>query len=119
MVGAMGMTGVAVVLIIIGAGLETDESLPVLPVTYPPVTFLSFFLSFATIVFSFGGHAAFPTIAHDMHDPSKFGRSVTIAYSGQICIPCLVLAEREARRSVSISPLWIMILGLLDNSIGE
>ena len=45
-----------------------------------PVTFESFCLGIATIVFAFGGHASFPTYQHDMKDTSKFWLAVIISY---------------------------------------
>ena len=41
--------------------------------------FESFFLAFGTILFCFGGMAAFPTIQADMKEPRKFTHSVLIA----------------------------------------
>ena len=48
-------------------------------------TFLSLSLAFGTIVFSFGGISAFPTIQNDMQHPQKFPTSVMIAYFGKFC----------------------------------
>ena len=45
-------------------------------------TFLSLSLAFGTIVFSFGGISAFPTIQNDMQHPHKFPWSVMLAYFG-------------------------------------
>lgn len=45
-----------------------------------PVTFESFCLGIATIVFAFGGHASFPTYQHDMNNTSKFWLAVVIGY---------------------------------------
>ena len=45
-------------------------------------TFISLSLAFGTIVFSFGGISAFPTIQNDMQHPHKFPSSVMLAYFG-------------------------------------
>lgn len=53
---------------------------------YPSTDFGKFFLSFGVILFAFGGHAAFPTVQHDMKEPKKFSKSVAIAYSIIVCM---------------------------------
>ncbi len=47
-------------------------------------TFLTFSLSFGTILFVFGGISAFPTIQNDMREPYLFPRSVFMAYIGNV-----------------------------------
>ncbi|XP_071941763.1 uncharacterized protein [Antedon mediterranea] len=44
-------------------------------------TFKKFFVAFGTILFAFGGHAAFPTIQHDMKRPSNFKWGVIWSYA--------------------------------------
>lgn len=46
-------------------------------------TFISLSLAFGTIVFSFGGISAFPTIQNDMQYPHKFPSSVMLGYFGR------------------------------------
>ena len=46
-------------------------------------TFLSFSLAFGTMLFAFGGTAAFPTIQNDMKKPQGFPKAVLIAYIGK------------------------------------
>ncbi|CAI4221793.1 unnamed protein product [Auanema sp. JU1783] len=38
-------------------------------------------LGYGTIVFAYGGHAAFPTIQHDMIKPFRFNRSMIFSYA--------------------------------------
>ena len=47
------------------------------------VTFDSFSLSFATILFSFGGASTFPTIQNDMKQKGKFYVSVLMCFSSE------------------------------------
>lgn len=41
-------------------------------------TFASFFTSFGTILYAFGGSTCFPTLQVDMKEPTKFPQSVII-----------------------------------------
>ncbi|XP_037082673.1 amino acid transporter AVT1E-like [Pollicipes pollicipes] len=56
------------------------------PVTRTPATLQSFSLGLATIMFSFAGAGALPTIQNDMGDRSKFAHSVFLGYSGLIVL---------------------------------
>ncbi|GMS93146.1 hypothetical protein PENTCL1PPCAC_15321, partial [Pristionchus entomophagus] len=49
-------------------------------VDFPPVVFNQFFLSYGTIMFTFGGHSAFPTFQHDMKNPGDFHKSAISSY---------------------------------------
>ncbi|KAB7494716.1 Amino acid transporter ANTL1, partial [Armadillidium nasatum] len=49
---------------------------------YRHATFQSFSLGFGSILFSFGGASAFPTIQNDMDDRSQFWKSVIIGFAG-------------------------------------
>jgi amino acid permease len=59
------------------------------------VTFGSFSLSFATILFSFGGASTFPTIQNDMKDKGKFYVSVLMCFSSE-CSKCEIRMIRTA-----------------------
>ncbi|UMM27589.1 hypothetical protein L5515_010823 [Caenorhabditis briggsae] len=77
-VAAMISTTVSVVLIIIGS--VKDYEVCNKDVFYPPFNLPKTLMSFGTIMFSYGGHCAFPTIQHDMKKPHHFSRSVIIAF---------------------------------------
>ncbi|XP_055332577.1 uncharacterized protein LOC129584441 [Paramacrobiotus metropolitanus] len=74
--GAALATAIAVVLIIIQAGLDFTPG-----VKYGTSSFSVFFLAFGTMAFAFGGHPTFPTIQDDMKDGKKFGRAAFFAYA--------------------------------------
>ena len=38
-------------------------------------------MAFGTFSFAFGGHAAFPTIQHDMRRPAMFSRSIFVSFA--------------------------------------
>lgn len=61
--------------------LENDD-LP--EAKYEDPTFVSFSLSFSTILFAFGGGSVFPTIQNDMKDRSQFWKSVVIAFTSKL-----------------------------------
>ncbi|PIO73808.1 transmembrane amino acid transporter protein [Teladorsagia circumcincta] len=46
----------------------------------PPISAKNLFLSLGTIMFACGGHAAFPTVQHDMKDPGEYTKSVVSAF---------------------------------------
>ncbi|TKR92234.1 hypothetical protein L596_006927 [Steinernema carpocapsae] len=75
---AMITTGCSVVLILIGTVSDYEfcaaDSQP------KPFDAGSVVLSLGTYMFSFGGHAVFPTIQHDMKQPTHFTRSVVLAF---------------------------------------
>lgn len=77
-IAAMAATSIACFLLFIQILTEIDDY-PDTKHTSP--SFISFFVAFGTIIFAFGGHAAFPTIQHDMRDPKLFPKSISIAYS--------------------------------------
>lgn len=52
-------------------------------VSYPEFSWTNLFLAYGTMVFSYGGHSAFPTIQHDMKRPSQFSKSVVVSYVGK------------------------------------
>ncbi|XP_013789686.2 amino acid transporter AVT1J-like [Limulus polyphemus] len=76
-VGALATTMIACFLLFIN--ILTDKTTEK-DLIYPTPSLKSFFLSFATILFSFGGASSFPTIQNDMKDRTKFPIAVTIAF---------------------------------------
>uniref|UniRef100_F1L368 Vacuolar amino acid transporter 4 n=1 Tax=Ascaris suum TaxID=6253 RepID=F1L368_ASCSU len=75
----MVTTSCAVILIVIGSALdygicapEMGENVKFVPTNY--------FLALGTLLFAYGGHAAFPTIQHDMRKPYHFTRSILLAF---------------------------------------
>lgn len=79
-VGAMIFTGLACLLIFVETVREETSPLP----EPGPITFKSFFLSFGTILFCFGGAVMFPTIQTDMQKPGQFTKSVIVSYAVMI-----------------------------------
>ncbi|CAI2351813.1 unnamed protein product [Caenorhabditis sp. 36 PRJEB53466] len=77
-VAAMITTTISVVLIIVGS--IGDYHVCHNEVFYPPFDLPKTLMSFGTVMFSYGGHCAFPTIQHDMRKPHHFSRSVSIAF---------------------------------------
>ncbi|CAG2178978.1 unnamed protein product, partial [Oppiella nova] len=69
-VGAIGTTILGLVLLMIEVGIDAPTHIS--HATYEAPTFSSFFLGFGTVVFAFGGAAAFPTFQNDMKDKTKF-----------------------------------------------
>ncbi|CAH1798298.1 unnamed protein product [Owenia fusiformis] len=84
-VGAMAATAVACLLLFTGTLLES-RGVDINAVEHTNPTFQSFFLGFGAILFSFGGHAAYPTIQHDMVEPQKFPKAILITYSIIMCM---------------------------------
>lgn len=77
-IGALLTTAFACVFIfsqIIIDGLHNTE-----PVPFKAHGFSSFFLSFGTILFSFGGASTFPTIQNDMAEKQQFSKSILIGF---------------------------------------
>ncbi|XP_054154352.1 uncharacterized protein LOC128952915 [Oppia nitens] len=76
--GAIGTTILGLILlivqIIIDAPTFKDKA------NHDSPTFSNFFLGFGTIVFAFGGAAAFPTFQNDMKDRTKFPIAVVVGF---------------------------------------
>uniref|UniRef100_A0A915Q0H5 Amino acid transporter transmembrane domain-containing protein n=1 Tax=Setaria digitata TaxID=48799 RepID=A0A915Q0H5_9BILA len=77
---AMITTALALIMVMIGAVMDYTTCSPergfndnVVPTNY--------FLALGTFLFSYGGHAAFPTILHDMRKPYHFTRSAVMAFA--------------------------------------
>ncbi|PAV81197.1 hypothetical protein WR25_14555 [Diploscapter pachys] len=76
---AMITTSMAVGFIIFGALNDKDLCQPI--ANYPEWNPTKSFMCFGTIMFSLGGHGAFPNIQHDMKEPHRFKLSVILAYT--------------------------------------
>ena len=50
------------------------------------MTFKGFFITFGTVLFCFGGMAAFPTIQADMKRPEKFTTTVVVAITSKFAL---------------------------------
>ncbi|KHN87090.1 Lysine histidine transporter 1 [Toxocara canis] len=75
----MVTTACAVVLILIGSALDYGTCAPEMGenVKFVPT---NYFLALGTLLFAYGGHAAFPTIQHDMRKPYHFTRSIFLTF---------------------------------------
>ncbi|CAB3408091.1 unnamed protein product [Caenorhabditis bovis] len=65
---------------LIVAGTAHDLPVCIKERKLPDFEFKSFSLAYGTIMFAYGGHAAFPTIQHDMANPHQFNKSVVAGY---------------------------------------
>lgn len=74
-------TAIAVVLIIIGTLRDLSTCRPVAATS--PWTLHGIFHAYGTLVFAYGGHGCFPTIAHDMKKPYRFRRTAILAFIGE------------------------------------
>jgi vesicular inhibitory amino acid transporter len=77
--GAAIATTIAVVIMLIGMSMDHKKYEG--KVTHPAPDFVSFILGYGTIMFAYSGQSAFPTIQHDMKEPSKFPKAVMGSYS--------------------------------------
>ena len=68
-----------------GAFLDIGSWSPVRE--FPQFSLSNYLVALGTMLFTYGGHSAFPTIQHDMKRPSHFDRS---AIFGFICLFFLV-----------------------------
>jgi vesicular inhibitory amino acid transporter len=79
-VGAAASTTIAVIIMIVGMSQDyqrSDRS----KVRYPMPTFQEFILGYGTIMFAYCGQCAFPTIQHDMRQPTKFPKAIVRSYA--------------------------------------
>ncbi|XGW31750.1 hypothetical protein V3C99_010146 [Haemonchus contortus] len=76
---AMFTTAAAVTLVILGISL--DYGLCSGYTGVPPLRVKNFFVCLGTVIFACGGHAAFPTIQHDMKNPGDYSKSVFTAFT--------------------------------------
>ncbi|WKY08811.1 hypothetical protein Q1695_001750 [Nippostrongylus brasiliensis] len=110
---AMATSAAGIVLIFVGTAL--DYGLCSKYTGVPPLRAKNFFLALGTLIFSCGGHAAFPTIQHDMRDPSEYHKSVFTGFAmllfiyGPIAVLGFFTYHDAIRDSIlpSIQTLWI------------
>ncbi|KAK0395158.1 hypothetical protein QR680_001145 [Steinernema hermaphroditum] len=76
--GAMITTAIAVVFILVGVAYDSMECAP--HASHSLVQVNTVLIGVGTFFFSYGGHAAFPTIQHDMKQPHLFGRASYLAF---------------------------------------
>uniref|UniRef100_A0A914ZAC8 Amino acid transporter transmembrane domain-containing protein n=1 Tax=Panagrolaimus superbus TaxID=310955 RepID=A0A914ZAC8_9BILA len=80
----MFTTAAAIIFILIGSANDyekchTSHHLPDFKLT-------NYFLGLGTLIASYGGHSAFPTIQHDMKKPTDFYKSTFLAFSILFCM---------------------------------
>ncbi|KAI6213798.1 hypothetical protein M3Y94_00194100 [Aphelenchoides besseyi] len=107
---AMFTTTLAVTLIIVGASMDYEECRK--EKHMPDFHIANYFLALGTLIFSFGGHAAFPTIQHDMRRPDEFTKSTILAFAvtGIMYIPvCTItfMAYGDSMRDSVINSLQV------------
>ena len=78
-VGGMISTTIAVCFIIYGSMLDYKACSPT--VEMPPLKTTNILIALGTFLFTYGGHAAFPTVQHDMRRPSDFKKTAILAFS--------------------------------------
>ncbi|KAI1704148.1 transmembrane amino acid transporter protein [Ditylenchus destructor] len=79
-VGGMLSTIVAMFLIMLGSVLDWGTCRP--HQELPPLKINNVLGALGTILFTYGGHSAFPTVQHDMKRPSDFRKSALFAITG-------------------------------------
>lgn len=79
---AMITTTCALLLIVVGAAMDYPTCAPVRG-TNTKFVASNYLLALGTYLFAYGGHAAFPTILHDMRKPYHFTRSALFAFTGK------------------------------------
>lgn len=77
----MASTAAAIVLLTMGAAFDYGACAPHRHM--PDFKVLNYFLALGTVLFTFGGLAAFPTIQHDMKRPHEFTKSSFLAFAGK------------------------------------
>ncbi|CAI2354364.1 unnamed protein product [Caenorhabditis sp. 36 PRJEB53466] len=110
---AMMTTSAAVILIITGSIIDWPTCSNIKQM--PPFRITNLFLSMGTLLFSVGGHSAFPTIQHDMKQPKEFTKSVMLAFTIMafmyipVCIMGYIVYGDSLRDSIipSIQTVWI------------
>ncbi|KAI6212459.1 Aa-trans domain-containing protein [Aphelenchoides besseyi] len=109
----MCSTAIAVVLIMIGAGMDFSECSK--NKGEPGFKLMNLFTALGTVVFTFGGHSTFPTIQHDMRKPAEFTKSSIMAFA-TICVfyaPVVVIAYVTYGNSLRDSIINSIQVGIL------
>uniref|UniRef100_A0AC34FU19 Amino acid transporter transmembrane domain-containing protein n=1 Tax=Panagrolaimus sp. ES5 TaxID=591445 RepID=A0AC34FU19_9BILA len=81
---AMFTTAAAIILILIGSA--SDYAICHQSHHLPDFKLTNYFLGLGTLIASYGGHSAFPTIQHDMKKPTDFYKSTFLAFSILFCM---------------------------------
>ena len=85
----MFTTACAIILILIGASMDLGECSK--SHHMPKFRITNYFLGLGTLLFSYGGHSAFPTIQHDMRKPSEFSKSTILAFASMFLLPSFIV----------------------------
>ncbi|KAL3078721.1 hypothetical protein niasHT_029360 [Heterodera trifolii] len=112
-VGGMLSTIVAIVFICIGAMMDWRSCAPSRQL--PSFDLTNYLSALGTMLFTYGGHSAFPTIQHDMKKPSEFNKSAILGFfiisvfNFTTVIVCGTVYGNSIRESVinSIQTVWI------------
>ncbi|KAI6197490.1 Transmembrane amino acid transporter protein [Aphelenchoides besseyi] len=78
-VGGMACTFIAIMLIVVGAGI--DYHVCSSQWNEPKFKAWNFFSGLGTFLFTYAGHSAFPTVQHDMKKPREFTKSIICAFA--------------------------------------
>ncbi|KAI6184575.1 Aa-trans domain-containing protein [Aphelenchoides bicaudatus] len=95
---AMACSVLSVVFICIGSALDYSKCSPTKDEFFNNIrhiTPMQTISAFGTLVFSYGGHASFPVILHDMKRPSQFVKSSYLAFGLQVLlyVPMSIVAS--------------------------
>ncbi|XP_064628605.1 uncharacterized protein LOC135488099 [Lineus longissimus] len=88
-IGALATTAFACIIIVVKTVSFKDE----INVYHGPIQVKPALLSLGTIFYAFGNHPIFPTIQHDMVEPSSFTKTVFAAF---FCVLCMYLPVTAA-----------------------
>lgn len=110
---AMFTTSLAVILILIGMTIDYPTCSEYHHM--PQFKLSNYFLALGTMLFAWGGHAAFPTIQHDMKKPNEFTKSTLLAFFTifsmymPVCVLGYLTYGDSLRESVinSVQTKWI------------
>ena len=95
-IGATAATTTACVMLLVLMGLDSRRDQGA--VIHRQVGPLSLASAFGTMLYSYGGHAMFPTFQTDMKDPRKFGKACKVAYLSKGDAVCFAYDVREEER---------------------
>lgn len=74
-------TAITVIFLNFGSILDYKDCSPKRQL--PPLLISNVLTALGTILFTYGGHSAFPTIQHDMRKPSEFTKTAILAFSSK------------------------------------